>query len=61
MNAISVKATGQEIRREISDFDIERWASFFAEAVIEQEHAHEQEQDLTRRISAQKITAPHAR
>jgi hypothetical protein len=25
MNAISVNATGQEIRPEIADFDIERW------------------------------------
>ena len=47
MNAISVNATGQEIRPEIADFDIERWA--FAQAVIEQEQGHEQEQEQEER------------
>src|SRR5436190_15737243 len=60
-SATSVKATGHEIRPEITDFDIERWmlGVSFAQALIEQEQ--EQEQEDRERISPQKITAPHAR
>jgi hypothetical protein len=41
-SAIKVNASGQEMRPEIADFDIERWALVLAKALIE--HGHEQEE-----------------
>jgi hypothetical protein len=47
-SATSVKATGHEIRPEITDFDMKRWTlsvGRFVQAVIEQEQEHEQDQE----------------
>jgi hypothetical protein len=55
-----MNASGQEIRPEIADFDIERWALgvCFAEALIEHEQAHEQEQEETAKCRLKKLPPP---
>src|SRR5262249_51641641 len=65
INAISVHTSGQDIRPEFADFDIERWALSVRRFPRERcnrararARAREGEKD---RLPPQKITAPHTR
>src|SRR6266576_2811215 len=58
---MSVNAVGHVTRPEFADFNIGRWTlcvERFFQALIEQEHDHEQE-ERGRRLSAKKYRPPH--
>src|SRR5437016_2808023 len=60
-SATNVKATGHEIRPEITDFDIGRCtlSVCFTEALIEHDHEHEQEQEEPADFAPKNYRPPH--
>src|SRR5207248_6105373 len=59
-SATNVKASGHEIRPEITDFGIGRWSLSvcFTEALIEHEHEREQEQEEPADFAPKKLPPP---
>ena len=59
-SATKVNASGQEMRPDLADFDIERWTLgvCFAEALIEHEQKHEQEHEEGAEFPSKKLPPP---